>query len=67
MVTDALDPSPLKDTYLELTRAESRHHALFFRLARNYFSDAEIRARADELLDAEAEIVGCLPLRAAVH
>lgn len=67
MVTDALDPSELKDTYLELTRAESRHHALFFRLARNYYSDDVIQSRASELLDAEAAIVESLPLRARVH
>lgn len=67
MVSVALEPGELKETYLELARAESRHHGLFFRLAREYFSEDVVRARADELLDAEAEIVGTLPLRAAVH
>jgi tRNA-(ms[2]io[6]A)-hydroxylase len=68
MVAAALEPgTPLKDTYMELARAESRHHGLFFRLARHYFTDAVIEARAEVLLDAEAEIVQSLPFRAAVH
>jgi tRNA-(ms[2]io[6]A)-hydroxylase len=67
MVAAALEEPVLKDTYLELARAESRHHGLFFRLARQYFSEEVVQARADELLDAEAKIVESLPFRAAVH
>lgn len=67
LVADALEPGELKEMYLDLARAESRHHGLFFRLARHYFTDAEIRARADQLLDIEARLVPELPLRAAVH
>jgi tRNA 2-(methylsulfanyl)-N6-isopentenyladenosine37 hydroxylase len=67
MVSRAISDVELKDTYLELARAESRHHGLFFRLAREYFDEAVVQARADELLDAEAVIVAKLPLRAAVH
>jgi len=54
-------------TYLELARAESRHHGLFFRLARQYFSESVVQTRADELLEAESRIVQKLPFRAAVH
>jgi tRNA 2-(methylsulfanyl)-N6-isopentenyladenosine37 hydroxylase len=67
LVTDALEPGPLKDTYLEVTRAEARHHALFFRLAKRYFSEQVVQARAEALLDAEAHIIEGLPLRARVH
>ena len=67
MVAAALEEPELKDTYLELARAASRHHCLFFRLARQYLSEDEVQARADELLDAEAAIVQKLPFRAAVH
>jgi tRNA 2-(methylsulfanyl)-N6-isopentenyladenosine37 hydroxylase len=67
LVCDALEPGPLKQTYLEVTRAEARHHALFFRLARRYFSESEVQRRADELLDAEAEIVKQLPILPRVH
>jgi tRNA-(ms[2]io[6]A)-hydroxylase len=67
MVTDAIDDEPLRASYLDLTRAESRHHALFFRLARIYFDEEVVRDRARALLDAEADIVASLPLRPAVH
>jgi tRNA-(ms[2]io[6]A)-hydroxylase len=67
LVATALEPGELKQTYLELTRSESRHHALFFRLAGLYFPQEEVTARSAELFDAEAEIVAGLPLRAAVH
>jgi tRNA-(ms[2]io[6]A)-hydroxylase len=67
LVTGALDPGELKQTYLELTRSESRHHALFFRLAGLYFPEDEVKARAGELFDAEAELIAKLPFRPAVH
>jgi len=68
LVADALPPEdPLKEMYLDLTRAEARHHALFFRLARTFVDERSVQARADELLDFEAELVGRLPLRPAVH
>jgi tRNA-(ms[2]io[6]A)-hydroxylase len=70
MVAEALenrDDKPLFEAYMELARAESRHHAFFFRMARLYFSEAEVKQRASELLDFEAELVTRLPHRAAVH
>lgn len=68
LVADALPESdPLKEMYLDLTRAEARHHALFFRLARTFADESEVQARADQLLDFEAGLVQQLPLRAAVH
>jgi len=67
MVAEALEDPELRETYLDLARAESRHHGLFFRLARGYFPEDVVKARAAELLDAEATIVEQLPFRAAVH
>lgn len=67
MLADALEPGPLKDFYRDITRSEARHHALFVTLARTVFAEEEVRARLDELLDAEARIVAQLPLAAAVH
>jgi tRNA-(ms[2]io[6]A)-hydroxylase len=69
MVAEALtqrEPA-LSEPYLELARAEARHHAFFFRMARLYFSEDEVRARGGEFLDFEAELVKRLPHRAAVH
>jgi len=57
----------LAPVYLELARAESRHHGLFLRLARALCGEREALERASELLDFEAEVVRGLPVRAAVH
>ena len=69
MVAEALTArdARLAGIYLDLARAESRHHGLFFRLARQLFSEAEVEGRAAQLLDFEAELVAGLPHRAAVH
>jgi tRNA 2-(methylsulfanyl)-N6-isopentenyladenosine37 hydroxylase len=69
LVADALagKDAELERVYLDLGRAESRHHALFFRLARGFFDAATVDARAAQLLDYEAELVAGLPLRATVH
>jgi tRNA 2-(methylsulfanyl)-N6-isopentenyladenosine37 hydroxylase len=57
----------LEELYVDLTRAESRHHALFFRLARIWFDESTVQRRADELLDFEARLVTSLPLLPRVH
>jgi tRNA-(ms[2]io[6]A)-hydroxylase len=57
----------LAPVYLELARAESRHHGLFLRLARTLCGERTALERARELLDFEAEVVCGLPVRAAVH
>jgi len=69
MVAEALRQKnhPYADVYLELARAESRHHGLFFRLARQIFGEATTLERGSELLDHEAALVRELPHRAAVH
>jgi tRNA-(ms[2]io[6]A)-hydroxylase len=67
LVANALADTEMATTYHALTQAEARHHGLFFRLARLYYDEPTVRTRADELLDAEAELMLSLPLRAAVH
>ena len=57
----------LAPIYLELARAESRHHGLFLRLARTLCGERAALDRARELLDFEAEVALRLPVRAAVH
>ncbi|MFO1519132.1 MAG: tRNA-(ms[2]io[6]A)-hydroxylase [bacterium] len=67
LVAKTLNAGPLKDFYLELARAEARHHGLFVRLAKLYYDEETVNLRLDELLEKEAEIVQRLPFRAAVH
>ncbi|MEM8610081.1 MAG: tRNA-(ms[2]io[6]A)-hydroxylase [Myxococcota bacterium] len=67
MIAEALDPGPLKQFYLDITRSEARHHGVFVRLAREYFPAKRVEGRLGMLLDREAAIVQELPLRPAVH
>jgi tRNA 2-(methylsulfanyl)-N6-isopentenyladenosine37 hydroxylase len=67
IVARTVEDPELKAFYVDITRSEARHHGLFLRLARVYFDDGEIRARLDDLLAREAEIVNNLPLRATLH
>lgn len=67
LVAQALPEGELKSFYKAITESEARHSDLFTDLAANYFSQDVIKARLDELLDAEAEIVKALPIIAALH
>jgi tRNA-(ms[2]io[6]A)-hydroxylase len=69
LMADALvaRDAELAPTYVDLARAEARHHGLFFRLCRDQVGQSAAAARAAELLDFEAELVKSLPLRARVH
>lgn len=67
MLGEYLPEGPWKQFYASLTKAEARHHGLFLRLARIYFSANVVQARADEFLEQEAEIVRANPLRPALH
>lgn len=67
LVAKGLKDLRLKNFYMEFYKAEARHHGLFLRLAKNYFSLSEIESRYDYLLDQEALIIDNLPLRPAVH
>jgi tRNA 2-(methylsulfanyl)-N6-isopentenyladenosine37 hydroxylase len=69
LLADALTKrdARLSSVYLELARAESRHHGLFFRLARELFAEQRVQERGAVLLDFEAALVARLPHRPAVH
>ena len=66
-VAQAVTDSKLKDFYEDLVRSESRHHAVYLRLARLYFPREQVEERLDELLDVEAEVMRKQPLRPALH
>jgi len=67
LVARALEEPELAALYRELAGSEARHRAVYLRLCRELFGDARVASRLDALLDAEAEIVRALPLRAALH
>ena len=67
LVAEALEEGPLKTFYKSITRSEERHLDLFVGLAQQYFSDAEVDERLDQLLDIEAKITASLPIKAQLH
>lgn len=67
LLAQNLEDPELKEFYEKLAEAEERHHELFSELALEFFSEEKVRARLDELLEAEARILEELPIRAAVH
>src|SRR5262249_52331042 len=67
LLAHALSAPRLRDFYRGLARAEARHHGQFLRLAHHYAACRTVTTRLAAVLDAEAEIVGALPVRAALH
>jgi len=67
LIAEALPEGDLKSFYGAITRSEKGHEELFLQLAESYFDQAEVHARLNELLDAEAQIVSELPIRLALH
>lgn len=63
----ALPDARLRRFYGDLARAEARHHGRFLRLAHRSACCSVVAARLAAVLDAEAEIVVRLPVRAALH
>jgi tRNA-(ms[2]io[6]A)-hydroxylase len=61
------ESSPLAPLYEELAQSEDGHQALFFRLAVGTDGEDEARTRLQLLLEREADLVGGLELRAAIH
>ena len=64
---DALPAGEMKTFYEFITASEARHHGLFVRMARLWFSEEVVAERQNELLAAEAEIVAGLELRPTLH
>ena len=67
LVAENVQDPVLAAFYFDLYKAEARHHAAFIRLVKDLCPEAEWKARLDELLDAEAEIIRRLPIRPCLH
>jgi len=67
LLAGALPEGELREFYRELARSEVRHHELYLDLAREYFAAADADSRLGEILDAEARVLGALPVRAALY
>ena len=60
------DPE-LKTFYMDLVRAEARHHASFIHQVRKLTDEKTLKTRLEELLDAESDIMLNLPITAFLH
>ncbi len=67
LLAGGLQDEPLRRLYRELAQSEDGHQALFVRLAEGVYPSDEVQQRLQNLLQQEAEIIGQLPLRAAIH
>lgn len=67
LIAAALPEGDMKRFYDAITRSELGHENLFLQFAEKYFDSAQVHARLDELLEAEAAIVRELPIRIALH
>jgi tRNA-(ms[2]io[6]A)-hydroxylase len=66
LLASGLPDADLRRFYAELARSEDGHQKLFLRLASRVHGEA-LGPRLAALLEAEAELVRRLPIRAAIH
>jgi tRNA-(ms[2]io[6]A)-hydroxylase len=57
----------LRKFYHELMISEAAHYVTFVELAKEYMPEEEVKARLDEMLIAEAEIIRGLDPKAIMH
>jgi len=67
LVADHIDDLALARFYKELWASEAKHGNIYARLALHYFDEEMVYARLHELMEAEAEIMLSLPIKAALH
>ncbi len=60
-------PADLRKLYHDLMASEAGHYRAFTDIAREFFPKEQVKARLEELLDIEAEIVRGLPNEATMH
>lgn len=67
LVYEALEEGELKQFYHRLWASEARHGEVFVRMALNYFEEADVYQRLEEMKQQEGDILDQLPIRAALH
>ncbi len=67
LVYENLDQGPLKDFYRNLWASEAKHGESFIRMALNYFEEADVEKRMNELNEFEAQVIESLPICPALH
>lgn len=67
MVYEALEEPDLKRFYQQLWASEAKHGEVFIKMALNYFDEASVYTRLEEMKQDEAEVLGSLPIKPALH
>lgn len=67
LVYEALEEEELKQFYHRLWASEARHGEVFVRMALNYFEEAPVYARLEEMKKLEGAILDQLEIRPALH
>ena len=67
LVYENVDDSDLKKFYHMLWASEAKHGNIFVGMALNYFNEADVYNRLEELNNDEGKIIQSLPLKAALH
>jgi tRNA-(ms[2]io[6]A)-hydroxylase len=66
-VWEHLEPGELKKFYHRLWASEAKHGNIFVEMALKYYPEEMVYKRLEQLMDAEAEIISKLPIKAALH
>ena len=67
LIYHALAEGELKKFYHKLWASEAKHGEIFVRMLFNYFDEAPVYKRLEELVDLEANVLLGLELRPALH
>lgn len=67
LVSEVQQDEDIKRFYKLLWASEAKHSHIFVHMALRYFDKQEVDKRIEELVNAEADIIRHLPLRAALH
>lgn len=67
LVYENLEEGPLKDFYHNLWASEAKHGEAFIKMALNYFDEADVEKRMEELNVFEAQVIESLPINPALH
>ena len=67
LVYKNLPEGELKKFYHELWASEAKHGHIFVKMLLNYFEEAPVYKRLEELVAIEADVLLKLPLRPALH
>lgn len=67
LIYEALEPGDIKEFYRRLWASEARHGEIFVKMTLNYFEEAPVYARLQEMTEYEGDVIQNLPIKPALH